>query len=221
MALRFPRCVDSLVAGGAACLSEVDGRSWHTDGLRQGKKHSFSLLVGVALSDTPPVSAAGGSGNLFVWPGSHRHTVGLMRWPDGKVRRDPWSAVPQGSANGGVFGPVIGLGVGAGGGRGGGSGDGTGGLETCEAGWEDVDGPVPDLGERFGIKPLPLDLAAGDVLLAHHALAHCGGPNTGCDVRYMLYYRVRHEGWAAMVEDRALERDLWCDLQGTWPALGR
>jgi hypothetical protein len=51
VALRFPKCVDTLVAGGAACLDKVDGRSWHTDGLRQGKHHSFSLLVGVALSD--------------------------------------------------------------------------------------------------------------------------------------------------------------------------
>jgi hypothetical protein len=51
IALRFPRCVDALVAGGAACLERVDGKSWHTDGLRQGKQHSFSLLVGVALSD--------------------------------------------------------------------------------------------------------------------------------------------------------------------------
>lgn len=51
VALRFPHSIDSLVAGGAACQSVVSGRSWHTDGLRQGKKHSFSILIGIALSD--------------------------------------------------------------------------------------------------------------------------------------------------------------------------
>ena len=55
----------------------------HTDGLRQGKKHSFSLLVGVALSD----NCVANRGNLCVWPGSHHVIHPLMRSPDGAVRR--------------------------------------------------------------------------------------------------------------------------------------
>lgn len=39
--------------------------------------------------------------------------------------------------------------------------------------------------------------------------------------RYMLYFRVRHVSWGALVGDRALEADLWCDLEGTWAHLGR
>ena len=40
---------------------------WHTDGLRQGRRHGFSLLVGVALSDVLEDEC----GNLLLWPGSH------------------------------------------------------------------------------------------------------------------------------------------------------
>ena len=40
---------------------------WHTDGLRQGRAHSFSLLVGVCLSDVCEDYA----GNLLLWPRTH------------------------------------------------------------------------------------------------------------------------------------------------------
>ena len=157
--------------------SVVTGRDWHTDGLRQGKKHSFSLLVGVALSDM----LAQDEGNLCVWPGSHRTAHALMRWPDGKVRRE--AAAP---------------------GPGGGAGEGS---------WDE--GALPDLGA-----PVQLRLRAGDVLLAHSELCHCGGPHTGAELRYALYYRVRHAHWPAMVAERRLQRDMWCDLEGVWRVLG-
>ena len=60
------------------------GTDWHTDGLRQGKKHSFSLLVGVALSEKQVENR----GNLCFWPGSHRVIHPLMRSPDGAVLRE-------------------------------------------------------------------------------------------------------------------------------------
>jgi ectoine hydroxylase-related dioxygenase (phytanoyl-CoA dioxygenase family) len=69
---------------GAAMKSHVDGTSWHTDGLRQGKKHSFSLLVGVALCDSMLLPD---NGNLCVWPRSHLHVHQWMRHPDGKIAR--------------------------------------------------------------------------------------------------------------------------------------
>lgn len=83
VALRFPGCNDALVVSGSAVRDTVGGSDWHTDGLRQGKKHSFSLLVGVALSDTTGT----GQGNLCVWPGSHLRVHRMMRPVDGKVRR--------------------------------------------------------------------------------------------------------------------------------------
>jgi hypothetical protein len=49
------------------------------------------------------------------------------------------------SINGGVFGPVEGATRATGGGRGGGSGDGSGGC--VDPGYEDTDGPLPDLGQ--------------------------------------------------------------------------
>eukprot|EP00605_Chrysophyceae_sp_TOSAG23-4_P000116 GSChrysophyteH1.ASY1.ANO1.127.1 assembled CDS len=49
-----------------------EGSLWHTDGLRQGKVHPFSVLCGVALSDvTEPFH-----GNLLLWPKTHR-LIGL------------------------------------------------------------------------------------------------------------------------------------------------
>ena len=83
VALRFPGVRDDLVAGGAAVRSFVGERDWHTDGLRQGKKHSFSLLVGVCLEDC----LVENRGNLCVWPGSHRWCHQHMRHPDGKIKR--------------------------------------------------------------------------------------------------------------------------------------
>lgn len=47
IALRFPE------AGGAAFGATLSGTEWHTDGMRQGKEHPFSLLVGIALSEIP------------------------------------------------------------------------------------------------------------------------------------------------------------------------
>jgi hypothetical protein len=119
VALRFPHSIDSLVAGGAACQSVVSGRSWHTDGLRQGKKHSFSVLVGIALSDTQvrsgmPNCEATNLGNLWVWPKSHVVCHKLMRWPDGQVERESscpveWdTAGRDGSRGGQVAGPGYG-----------------------------------------------------------------------------------------------------------------
>ena len=43
-------------------------RQWHVDGLRQGSRHSFSLLLGICCSKV----SAEYCGNLVVWPGSHR-----------------------------------------------------------------------------------------------------------------------------------------------------
>ena len=260
LALRYPRCVDSLVAGGAACRFEVDGRSWHTDGLRQGKKHSFSLLVGVALSDCGggggftdddddndddddlddidgdadlccsdddddddayDCNGNGGDegsnreGNLCVWPGSHYVAHGLMRHPDGKVRRELSDAAKerrraqrrrrqqqqqqqqQQQEQEELERQQ--------------EEDAEGGESDDDYGYESEDGPLPDLGPHRKLR-----LRTGDVVLAHSELAHCGGPNLGCDIRYMLYYRVRHRDWAQMVADRALVHDMWCDLEGTW-----
>lgn len=56
VALRFPQDI-----------SERPSLRWHTDGLRQGRRHGFSLLVGVVLSDVLNDDC----GNLLLWPGSH------------------------------------------------------------------------------------------------------------------------------------------------------
>jgi len=47
--------------------STVGGRSWHVDGFDKGNHSSFTLLLGVCLSDVD----AKGSGNFAVHPGAH------------------------------------------------------------------------------------------------------------------------------------------------------
>ncbi|CAL1164480.1 unnamed protein product [Cladocopium goreaui] len=71
VALRFPELMLSGEVLGAKQL-ELEDLKWHTDGCRtrQCSRHPFSLLVGVALTDTLDDVLCG---NLCVWPGSHVH----------------------------------------------------------------------------------------------------------------------------------------------------
>jgi hypothetical protein len=63
IALAFPQ------AGPAAPpYPHLDGLHTPTNGVPAGEVRSFTLLVGIVLSDV----AAPGAGNLTVWPGSHR-----------------------------------------------------------------------------------------------------------------------------------------------------
>ena len=65
IAFRFPELRTG--SGTVYDKDNIQSFPWHTDGLRQGKAHSFSLLLGVCLSDVDEDF----SGNLLVWPGSH------------------------------------------------------------------------------------------------------------------------------------------------------
>ena len=69
---RRPVILLSLTLGGLAGVKEgekkaIDQTKWHTDGLRQGRSHGFSVLLGICLSDT----SQDFQGNLLLWPGSH------------------------------------------------------------------------------------------------------------------------------------------------------
>ena len=68
IALRFPERPRSLYELLNAANLVRSGAAWHTDGLRRGKQHPFSLLLGVALSDTDEEH----KGNLLIWPGKHK-----------------------------------------------------------------------------------------------------------------------------------------------------
>lgn len=36
----------------------------------------------------------------------------------------------------------------------------------------------------------PVEMNTGDIVVMHPSTPHCGGPNVGCDVRYMVYFRL-------------------------------
>jgi ectoine hydroxylase-related dioxygenase (phytanoyl-CoA dioxygenase family) len=64
IALRFPGFQDPL----ALPRAHIDGLPTATNGVSLGTLGSFTLLLGVLLSDLPETNA----GNFTVWPGSHR-----------------------------------------------------------------------------------------------------------------------------------------------------
>ncbi|KAF1789831.1 Phytanoyl-CoA dioxygenase [Phytophthora cactorum] len=69
------------------------------------------------------------------------------------------------------------------------------------------DGTLPDLGT-----PVQLLAARGDLVLAHPNLAHRGGLNFSPDIRYQVYFRIKHKQFDELQEQ--CSTDLWADLQG-------
>ena len=67
----------------------------------------------------------------------------------------------------------------------------------------------PDLGHGTQI------LAdAGDLVFAHHKLAHKGGMNTGHDIRYQVYFRVAHIAHLEQATSGRTLDDLWVQFEG-------
>lgn len=64
IALRFP----NRKSAPALLDPHIDGIYTPTNGVPSGRIHSFTMFIGVALSDVP----GPWSGNLTVWPGTHR-----------------------------------------------------------------------------------------------------------------------------------------------------
>ncbi|CAH0479767.1 unnamed protein product [Peronospora belbahrii] len=71
IALRFPELGEP---------REPLGTEWHTDGMRQGRLHPFTLLAGIALSNVSEPLC----GNLTVFSGSHLSLQGRLA-ADGKL----------------------------------------------------------------------------------------------------------------------------------------
>lgn len=155
IALRFPELGEP---------REPQGTEWHTDGMRQGKLHPFTLLLGIALSEVREPLA----GNFTVFPGSH-HALQNLLIENGKL---------DGYAD-----------------------------ECYKADSVWGDGTLPDLGT-----PVQLLASRGDIVLAHPNLAHRGGLNFSPDIRYQVYFRMKHVEHATLqVQART---DLWADLEG-------
>lgn len=192
VALRFPRCSDDLVEGGAAVHGPViTGKDWHTDGLRQGRKHSFSLLVGVALSDMVQVDM----GNLAVWRGRHLQAHRLMRWPDGSVDTTARAGAAASAAAGASAGAADTATSGAKANTADGQRDAAGAaalqqqqqqqheMQQQLKAKEPKQHRLPDFGPCEQVK-----LRAGDVVFAHSTLPHCGAPHSGADIRYVVMH---------------------------------
>lgn len=219
IAFRYPELNEN-------AMRSIDGSSWHTDGLRQGHEHGFSLLLGICLSDVTSEF----QGNLLVWPGSHallhKCKVGIHGGFDNckineMIRDDSClkphnSVIEKSNENNGISSIE----------------DSSGSIAFHEN-----EPLLPDLGP-----PLQMLGKRGDIILLHPDTAHAGGPNFSCGIRKMVYFRLRiacqciceatggssgslEEGrkcsgdcvtqfskWEEVVE--AARADMWIDLPG-------
>ena len=190
-----------------------DGPKWHTDGLRQGKAHPFSLLVGVCLSDVP----SSDSGNLLLWPGSHF----VMH----RCKVDEHGALDLSLLHRLLLHPVFADCCSP-----------TASAEAPHVGKDDrrrlsevKHDNEPDVLPSLG-KPVQLIASAGDCVFLHPDLAHAGGINLSADVREMIYFRLKmsvaspttdssgldvegvSSGWDDVVRQHGC--DMWADLPG-------
>lgn len=61
-------------------------------------------------------------------------------------------------------------------------------------------------------EPLQVLVNVGDVVLLHQKLAHRGGPNYGCEVRRMVYFRVQHNRHESL--KLAATENIWLEFEG-------
>ena len=66
--------------------------------------------------------------------------------------------------------------------------------------------------------PVFVTAEAGDVIFAHHAMVHTGGPNTSPNIRYAVIFRAKH----ARIDDIGFDAftDIWREWDGVREAVG-
>eukprot|EP00045_Choanoeca_perplexa_P003389 m.30900 g.30900 ORF g.30900 m.30900 type:complete len:583 (-) comp12014_c0_seq1:95-1843(-) len=116
----------------------MNGKGWHIDGMETKDHSSFTLLLGVTLSDC----LEDYSGNFTVFPGSHRV---LSEDLQHLVHNNRPAATIMNKEHKRDFG-----------------------------------------------KPVQVKSRRGDIVMAHHKLAHRGGANYSPNIRYQIYFRLHH-----------------------------
>jgi len=81
-----------------------------------------------------------------------------------------------------------------------------GSHRTCEAYFKEVGHEVPE-------PPVQVTGKAGDLILAHHAMIHTGGPNASPDVRLAVIARPKH------IKTEELGKDAYIDIWAEWPGV--
>ena len=184
----------------------IDSKHWHTDGLRKGRSHGFSLLLGVCLNDVDDDY----SGNLLVYPGSHFMIHQCSVGPHGdidKARLKSLKANQQSFLYEDYEGNDD-------------NNDQTNndndnvdinsnGINNTND--HHINEPLlPSLGNPYQLKS-----RSGDIVLLHPDLAHEGGPNFSHDIRKMVYFRLRiktnNVDWDDVVKQHQL--DLFADMK--------
>ena len=190
--------------------STLSGREWHVDGMRQGKRNPFTILLGVCLSSVPKKY----HGNFTIFPQSHT-TIHSLILDNGRLKgvdedrlwsvatdpNNPWCASTGTAGTAGTAGTT-------------GTTTSKNATETDNTVTKDssvgsvVHQPaLPDLGT-----PLQLLLEPGDIVLAHPKLAHRGAPNYSSNIRYMIYFRLKHVMHGTIDMQHNLIHNMYIDL---------
>jgi len=206
LALRFPQ--EELVGARAALLA---GHGWHTDGLRRGRVHPFTILLGVALSDCD----APWQGNLTVWPSTHHLVHECLTGKNGAIDCDRMQALLDGKLVRERDAVYESTPVGASYGIAADSGTGGDHNHNASGHVQHVHDNEPSNLPALG-PPVQVCLKRGDILFLHPDLAHTGGPNYGPHIRTVLYFRLKSKTnsstrhWEHVCESHF--RDMWSDF---------
>ena len=178
IALRFP---EDSVCGDEAPPTPM----WHTDGLRQGKLHPFSILVGICLSDVQSHR----SGNLVVYPGAHTTVSSCIVGPHGRIdaarlqRCLDGASCPDAGSDTDTDADA--------------DADTDTGADAAEVDASaPADGDEDEEHDNEPILPPPgvphsFLTRAGDVLLLHPDLPHFGDHNLSHEIRSVVYFRLK------------------------------
>jgi hypothetical protein len=205
IALRFPEYAhDSVLCSDKSTFRQLHdgslpvGSAWHTDGLRQGKYHGFSMLVGVCLSDCLEDFA----GNLLVWPGSHIPIHQSLVGDHGGLDLELLSSLLGADENHSKSIASNNRHV-----------ESTNNSsEATTALHDNAPEDLPSLGLPHQVK-----MKAGDVVFVHPDTAHCGGPNFSCIIRNMVYFRIKRNN--IRENDDLYRHDMWVDYDSTFHCL--
>jgi len=166
--------------------AEISPTAWHTDGM-VGNQHSpFTLLVGIALSS----QSTPNSGNLVVHPGSHEILQKVYRDNVNNGQPLQWLENDDDDDD---------------------NNDANENKNQCsnsdnDAGSEKKRTELPN-GKAVLAEP-------GDIILAHQKTAHQVLDNLSCNIRYQIYFRIRHKKHYQFLESGILLDDLWVEYEG-------
>jgi len=205
---------------------EMDNTQWHTDDLRKGKSHGFSILLGICLNDINDDF----SGNLLVWPGSHYLIHQSQIGSNGDIDKDRLKSLKTKQqiylnedydSTDNILTSNDTIDNNNNNNNNNNNSNSNSNNSNNSNNNNDNNGNIvyhnnepldlPNLGNPYQVK-----CKAGDIVLLNPDLAHAGGPNYSHEIRKMIYFRLRikttiNNDWDEIVKQH--QRNLFSDFK--------